>query len=704
MHGIPPVLETDSEDVAWALQTADALWLRSERVDALVWLRRAAQAAGDADDNNRALELARTAAELSEWMSLVAMHTQESEPPPGPAHDSIEELLSASHRPDSRNPAPTAEETHAGMLHPWSEDETQDQPRRARGTEGVADVRERDEVNETLTIMGPGGRSARNARPLTREIFDDDVVTSAKGTVISPASVAQTPPISNRPAPKAITVPPLPIPFETSPRRGQPAVPAPKPPPPMNAGARKPPPPLPPTPPSTPDSIPPPSDQGELVSELDLVTIPPAPPSGPPGLLDSQTLDLPQPTGAELGAEESITARLVRPRPAAISGITEPAVHQAANLFALQGSAFSVEESIETSVGPRPLMEGAFEDQTEGDIDVPDRREARDGTDPAPPMHDAAPSGAEIVAARVHESGTLTAVPSFGELRGDAIDSAEDLSDLAADPSVLDAMPSAPIRAATRAVSMHEEGGRQVIELEGVDALSDLPDEEREAFAAQATLHELREDDEVVTFALALVLSGDVDVVATVLDAAEHLPAGTVLRSRGTNEKGFQLRLVCRSAEARVATWPAGPVEAAFKSCPWVEDDLRIATDRIQALVGITSGPLADRLDASLREEIVRKMTTRALGSNEVLFNKGEPVGGLYLVGVNGLDLFEGDKQVGSVDVGDFVFATQVLGGGAAPQTVRAPEDGAVILYADRKAAQELISTCPPLLEILAGM
>src|SRR5271166_269462 len=69
MAGIPPVADTDAEDVAWALQTAEALWRRNERVDAIVWLRRAAQAAGEAEDDDRALALARDAAELTEWMS-----------------------------------------------------------------------------------------------------------------------------------------------------------------------------------------------------------------------------------------------------------------------------------------------------------------------------------------------------------------------------------------------------------------------------------------------------------------------------------------------------------------------------------------------------------------------------------------------------------------------------------------------------------
>lgn len=58
MVAIPPAKDTDAEDVAWGLQTAEALWKRGERIDAIVWLRRAAQAAGEAADDDRALELA----------------------------------------------------------------------------------------------------------------------------------------------------------------------------------------------------------------------------------------------------------------------------------------------------------------------------------------------------------------------------------------------------------------------------------------------------------------------------------------------------------------------------------------------------------------------------------------------------------------------------------------------------------------------
>ncbi len=63
---IPAPKPTDAEDVSWALSTAETLWKRNERVEAISWVKRAARAAGEADDDLRAVELARAAVELSE--------------------------------------------------------------------------------------------------------------------------------------------------------------------------------------------------------------------------------------------------------------------------------------------------------------------------------------------------------------------------------------------------------------------------------------------------------------------------------------------------------------------------------------------------------------------------------------------------------------------------------------------------------------
>lgn len=659
MRGIPPVLEIDSEDVAWALQTADALWLRNERVDALVWLRRAAQAAGDSGDDARAVQLARAAADLSDWMSQSS-----GLPPSEPAnvHDSIEELLSVSRQDEPRSPAPTAAQTRAGMLHPWSDEETRDHPQAEIRDNSRPLVDDQEELTETVTAIGE--RLNKSVLPVgPNEIFDDDVITSAKGQVIRPpvGSLAMPPP-------------PRILPPQIEPPRV--AAPPPRPPPPP---------------------IPRPRVDAEMLSETDLVSVPPSP------LSDSQTIHLPGRTARAApqpgDVDDSVTTRISREQAESLSGVDE-------SNDSLIGHVVSLEESIETFVSARPdLRDLAEEYAAEAQARARRSEEETQAFDIPPDVAPLREGGtvADEVSPQVNESGTLATTSSVRIAY--PVDSSEDLSDLAADPAFLDVVPSMPERATDRPVATHQErGGKEVVELDHVDALSDIPDEEREAFAATAKFHELERDDEIASFALALVISGDVDVVATVLDATEPITAGTVLRSRGTNEKGFELRLVCRSEKARVATWKTEPVEAAFKSCPWVEDDLRIATDRLQALVGITSGPLADRMDAALRQEVVGRMTTRALAPHEVLLKKGDTVPGLYVVGVGGLDLLDGDTVTGSVVVGDFVFPDQVLGTGPAPATVRAPTEGAVVLYADRKAAQELLVTCPPLLEILAGM
>jgi hypothetical protein len=65
MHsGFPVPRDDDPEDVAWALTTGSALWKQGEHRDALVWLRRALDAAADAERWARASELEAAATEL----------------------------------------------------------------------------------------------------------------------------------------------------------------------------------------------------------------------------------------------------------------------------------------------------------------------------------------------------------------------------------------------------------------------------------------------------------------------------------------------------------------------------------------------------------------------------------------------------------------------------------------------------------------
>lgn len=115
-------------------------------------------------------------------------------------------------------------------------------------------------------------------------------------------------------------------------------------------------------------------------------------------------------------------------------------------------------------------------------------------------------------------------------------------------------------------------------------------------------------------------------------------------------------------------------------------------------------GALGRRLDDALRAQVSSRLKVRSLLEGEVLAEAGAPVPGLVVVGAGKLELVEQDTVVGELLPGEFLFAEQVLGAGVAPFTARAGAGGALVLAGNRAIAQELMVTCPPLLEILAGM
>ena len=78
---LPEVEPHDPEPVAVAIETARALFRTGEQLDALRWLRRAAERAEESGDDVRALNLARSAADLSTELQSV--------PPPPPRAASV---------------------------------------------------------------------------------------------------------------------------------------------------------------------------------------------------------------------------------------------------------------------------------------------------------------------------------------------------------------------------------------------------------------------------------------------------------------------------------------------------------------------------------------------------------------------------------------------------------------------------------------
>lgn len=242
-------------------------------------------------------------------------------------------------------------------------------------------------------------------------------------------------------------------------------------------------------------------------------------------------------------------------------------------------------------------------------------------------------------------------------------------------------------------------------DIASIEAFGDLPDDARETFAAKATVRRLVPSEVIESFALACVLDGDVDVAPARVDVTiGRISKGNVLRAQGTPDARVAVRLVGSASGGTVAVWDDAAVGEAFGSCPWVEDDLRAAADTLQALAGVTQGPLGTRIDSMLRELVTSRLAVRSLLEGETLVERGAQVPGIVVVGVGQLDLVDGERVVGSVRSGEFLFPEQVLGAGMAPASARAGSGGALVMFGDRKLAQELLVTVPPLLEILAGM
>ncbi len=77
---VPPAMAGDAEDVSWALSTAEAMWTRGDKDEALKWIRRAVESASEAGEDDRALELAKAAADLASYVGPAP-----SAPPPAVA-------------------------------------------------------------------------------------------------------------------------------------------------------------------------------------------------------------------------------------------------------------------------------------------------------------------------------------------------------------------------------------------------------------------------------------------------------------------------------------------------------------------------------------------------------------------------------------------------------------------------------------------
>ena len=702
----PPPLDTDAEDVAWALQTAESLWKRGELADALHWVRRAVTAANDAEDDDRALSLARSAAELADIVPKTGTTNPPSAPPPPPADAWAAAAAGLAQLPPVEEipaPRPSADdlvvdiEIDAAVPSapvPDEEGVVTSAPPIAKPVAG--------KPPGPPPRKGPPGPPPRKPppRPPTapppRAVaisIDAEPISIDTETVEANAPRAAAPPIAPAAPPAAEIEETI---TEWPPSEHGPLLPMePSMPPPAEA-----PQPAVASAPEPSPSVAPVADEAPVATESS-----PAPPGATPegrGVrgralgLPSRSRTVPGGFSPEALAEQA-AANAETASAAEIPHVPDLAPAPVPDLVAEDPPAVAAEASFVIAAAP---PDAAPTEVT------------------APPIEPPTGSG------RARSSTGMRAAKVAIDIEGDLLGTPEPPKPRPAPPP-RPAKPTAPpprakapsLAAPPRPVAPVVAAAPEAppapappaadgpLDLSEADAFADLPDDVRDTFAAAARVTTLGAEEEEAGFALAYVISGEVDVLAAVVDTpAARLKPGAVLRARGTVDSSIALRVVGTPATARVAVWNDDAVATALGACPWVEDDLRASSDRFQALAGATMGLLADKLDVSLRDALLGSLETRVLAEGEVLAEAGESVPGVVVVGVGELELVTGDKVSSRVTSGEFLFPLEVLGGAKARATARAGKGGAVVLMGGRARTQELVATYPSLLEILAGM
>jgi hypothetical protein len=242
------------------------------------------------------------------------------------------------------------------------------------------------------------------------------------------------------------------------------------------------------------------------------------------------------------------------------------------------------------------------------------------------------------------------------------------------------------------------------VRLAEVRGFSELPESALLHLVSKARIEHLNSGEEASFFSVALVLEGWVSLMPAIADCAcATAVVGEVVFTEGTLENGLMLRIVAGQDSVVVATWDADAIREATMECPWVADELKLLADGFQALAGACLGPLGDRLDDSLRSIVTSRCEIRTLLPFETLCAANKIVPGMHIIGGGEIELVDANGRVTKTHgSGEFLYAAQVLGGGVAPIQSRAGSNGALVLFAPRMAAHELLVSVPPLLELLA--
>jgi len=355
------------------------------------------------------------------------------------------------------------------------------------------------------------------------------------------------------------------------------------------------------------------------------------------------------------------------------------------------------EPTFMTSSGPAPSeppLEVPYQEDEETTVTAPEPVES---AVPPPP-----PSAAAVSESEPPVVGDLASLSEFPPA-----EAATEPEPTPSEPPPEEPFPAEEPAPAEEPPPAEDDGEPKIrgISLMDVAGLQDLPPEAQEELVRSARLETLDVDDEVSSFGIALVVEGWASVMPAIADVAcSFAQPGDVVFSQGSLESSVALRVVAGETDTIIAIWEREALDAATADCPWVADELRLVADRFQCLAGASMGPLGERLDDTLRQSVTDRCEVKTLMAGDTVVEQGDDVPGMYVVGAGEVEILD---DAGGVTMelgpGDFLFASEVMSAGSAPATARAGSGGALLLFAQRHAAHELMVIVPPLLEILAS-
>jgi len=196
---IPAPLPDDDDDVAWALQTAAVQWNRGQQGDAVVWIRRAVDAAIACGNARRTSDLARLASQVADMLAVRASQAPSAplpSRPPSPSGSDVDDLLSAP--PAAPGPPRPRASTHtltSEIPFEVEEDDLADDD-----VEDVADrrlpyeVEDDDEEGVQPTLPPPAQREEHSVADY--ELLDPPATPSEPVYSVMPDELFSTPPAS----------------------------------------------------------------------------------------------------------------------------------------------------------------------------------------------------------------------------------------------------------------------------------------------------------------------------------------------------------------------------------------------------------------------------------------------------------------------------------------------------------------------------